>query len=63
MYKLEHVSKVYFVVARSIFGRMEPFQEIIFLNYTLNLPFAGFTRDIDNSDGRFRSQFNHAPGQ
>jgi hypothetical protein len=42
---------------------MELFQEVTFLNYTLNLPFAGFTREFDYSDGRFRSQFNHAPGQ
>jgi len=63
MYKLDHVCKIYFVVAQSIFGRMELFQEIIFLNCTLNLPFAGFTRDVDYSDGLFRSQFNYAPGQ
>ena len=29
----------------------------------LKLHFAGLTRDIDYSDGRFRSQFKHIPGQ
>jgi len=42
---------------------MELFHEVTFLNYTLNLPFAGLTRDIDYPDGRFRSHFNHTPGQ
>jgi hypothetical protein len=63
MYKLDHVYKICFVVAQSIFGRMELFHEVTFLNYTLNFPFAALIRNIDYPDGRFRSQFNHTPGQ
>lgn len=63
IYKLGDVCKIYFVVAQPIFGRMELFHEVTSLNYTLNSPFAGLTRDIDYTDGCFRSQFNHTSGQ
>jgi hypothetical protein len=62
-YKLDHACKIYFVVVQPIFGRMGLFHEVTSLNYTLDFPLAGLTRDIDYPDGRFRSHFNHIRGQ
>jgi hypothetical protein len=42
---------------------MELFQDVTFMNHTLNFPFAGLTRDIDCPVGHFRSKFKHNPGQ